>query len=236
MKKIVYLIGLVTVVACSSEPAASNGNSGPLPGNSDKKIYMSHGDGEEHHEEVAHEHAHGDNKHHHEGDQVLFHYDSSKTNLTFTAYKFPGDKKKGVNGTFKTINVKGATESKVAEEVLSNTTFSIPVSSLSTNDISRDGKLQDFFFKNLTNTSEIIGGFGEFGEGKVPVMLVLNDKKVTKDFKYEIHDGQMILIGQVDIIKDFGGSKALEAINEACKELHEGKTWSDVDLKAVIEL
>ncbi len=224
MKKIVFLLSLATVIACSPDKATT-GNPGNIPGNSDKKNYGTHeGHEVEHHEEVAEE-ATG-----------AFHYDATKTTLTFTAYKLPGEKKAGVKGTFKTINVTGAKESEKAEEVLSDASFSIPVASLSTNDVERDGKLKEFFFGKLINTSEITGNFGKFEGGKVPVTLKLNDKTVSREFEYQVSGRKLILAGEIDIVKDFSASEALNAINEACKELHEGKTWSDVKLDAEIEL
>ncbi len=224
MKKIIFLLSLVTIVSCSSD-RASNGNSGPVPGNSDRKIHGVHTD-------AAH---HGESEKSHEAEGT-FHFDAAKAQLTFTAYKFPGEKKKGVNGTFKTINVKGAKDSEKAEEVLSDVSFSIPVASLSTNDVSRDDKLKEFFFGKLINTADITGSFGKFEGGIVPVTLKLNDKTVTKDFQYQISGRKLTLIGKIDLVKDYMASDALNSINEACKDLHEGKTWPDVDLKAEIEL
>lgn len=224
MKKIIFLLSLATIVSCSSE-RTSNGNSGPVHGNSDKKI---HG---EHVEDVHHE----ENKSSDDVDSI-FRFDAAKANLTFTAYKLPGEKKTGVNGTFKTIHVTGAKEGKHAEEVLSDASFSIPVASLATNDVSRDEKLQTFFFGKLINTTEITGAFGKFEDGKVPVTLKLNDKTVTKDFQYQVSGRKLIVVGTIDLIKDYVASDALNSINEACKDLHEGTTWPDVDLKAEIEL
>lgn len=223
MKKVLFLLSVTAIVACSPDKATT-GNPGNIPGNSDKKIYgLDEGHTVEHKETIKE--TTGE-----------FHYDATKAKLTFTAYKLPGEKKTGVKGTFKTINVTGAKKSKKAEDVLSDTNFSIPVASLSTNDIERDGKLKEFFFGKLINTNEITGNFGKFEEGKVPVSLKLNDKTVTKDFQYEISGRKLILAGEIDIVKDFAASDALNAINEACKELHEGKTWSDVTLNAEIEL
>ncbi|MFV0531226.1 MAG: YceI family protein [Flavobacteriales bacterium] len=222
MKKIMFLLCLSVVVSCSFDKA-STGNSGAVSGNSDKKNY----DAEEtHHEEKE------------EQNTVTepFRFDSTKVKLTFTAYKLPGEKRTGVNGTFKTINVAGAKESDKAEEVLSDTTFSIPTASLFTKDEDRDKKLIEFFFNKLVNTADITGSFGKFEGGQVPVTLKLNDKEVTKNFQYQILDRKLTLSGKIDIVEDFTASEALNSVNEACKDLHEGKTWSDVDLKAEIEL
>ncbi|MFV0237495.1 MAG: YceI family protein [Flavobacteriales bacterium] len=222
MKKIIFLLSLATMVSCSFDKS-SKGNPGSIPGNSDKKIHGAH-------EETKNEMVEVDKK------ADVFRFDPTKVKLTFTAYKLPGEKKAGVNGTFKTINVTGAKESDQAEEVLSDSSFSIPVASLSTKDEDRDGKLKKFFFGKLINTEEITGAFGKFEGGKVPVTLKLNDKSVTRDFQYEVSERKLILAGKIDLIDDYVASEALNSINEACKDLHEGTTWPDVDLKAEIEL
>ncbi len=224
MRNSFLIVSLTIIVSCSSD-RASMGNSGVIPGNSDKKNHGVYS--EMRHEEVT------------EDKQKVtepFYFNSEKVKLTFTAYKLPGEKKQGVNGYFKTINVTEAKQSDIIEEVLSNTSFSISTASLSTNDSIRDQKLKEFFFEKLINTAEITGSFGELKDGRVPITLKLNDKVAEKDFQYQVSGRQLTIVGKIDIIDDFGASEALKSINEACNELHEGKTWSDVDLKAEIEL
>jgi hypothetical protein len=51
--------------------------------------------------------------------------------------------------------------------------------------------------------------------------------KVT--FDYTVTDGNLYAKGKIDL-KDFGMLPSLEAINKACYDLHEGKTWQDVEI------
>jgi|GEM_PF-470353 len=220
MKKTILILGVLTIASCSKN-RSTTGNPGVIPGNSDEKIYETSGTHEEEHSKENHS-------------ATKFHYDKTKTKLVFTAYKFPGKDRMGVNGTFKIINVTGAKDSEKVEEVLANASFAIPIANLSTNDVGRDTKIKNFFFKKMTNTSSIKGKFGEFKDGKVPITLTLNGKAVIKEFQYQTTDHKINLIGKIDVIKDFSASAALKSINQVCKALHAGKTWPDVDLKAEI--
>lgn len=220
MKKTILILSALTIASCSKN-RSTTGNTGAIPGNSDKKIYKTSGTHEEEHSKEIHS-------------TTKFHYDKTKTELVFTAYKFPGKDKMGVNGTFKVINVIGAKDSEKAEEVLTNASFSIPIADLSTNDVGRDTKIKNFFFNKMTNTRSIKGKFGEFKGGKVPITLTLNGKASTKEFQYQTAGHRINIIGKIDVIKDFGASAALKSLNQVCKALHAGKTWPDVDLKAKI--
>ncbi len=215
MRRIIFLLSLTSAISCTAPDGVSSGNYGPLYGNSDKKIHNS-----------------SESKDHSKNN--VFKYDPSKVKFNFTAYKLPGANKTGVNGTFKTINVSGAKETDAIENVMSNTTFSIPVNTLSTNDTDRDGKIVKFFFGNLIESDTITGSFGAFENNIIPVKLNLNNMEVTKAFSYKINDRNLTLTGTIDLIEDFSADKGLKGITEVCKDLHQGKTWPDVDIECEI--
>lgn len=145
-------------------------------------------------------------------------YDLAKTTLTWTAFKTPA--KAGVKGTFDDISLDG-------------NSFSINTASVNTGEPNiRDPKLVQFFFNKLSNTT-ISGNYGAPVGNKMPITIKMNGVEKTFDFKYELNDTATVVSGTIDIINDFSGSDALTSINEACKELHEGKTWSDVDIQIV---
>lgn len=145
-------------------------------------------------------------------------YDIDKTTLTWTAFKT--EKKVGVKGTFNDIT-------------LTDNTFSINTESVDTGEPNiRDPKLVKFFFQTLAD-SKITGSYGTPKGDKIPMTIKMNGVEKSFDFNYEVNDTATVVTGTIDIVSDFGGSKALESINEACFELHEGKTWSDVDIQIV---
>src|SRR5690606_24296968 len=100
------------------------------------------------------------------------------TQVNWTAFKTTD--KVGVNGKFTEIELKNTKTGETPEVVLEGASFSIPVSSLFTNDSDRDSKLKQFFFGALKNT-EMIGGIFNFRDGKCFMTLTLND--VTKQLE-----------------------------------------------------
>lgn len=140
---------------------------------------------------------------------------SSAAELKWTAFKTPD--KVGVSGTFKDVKMEG-------------NRFVINTASVSSGDASRDEKLKKYFFENLTNM-EIIGTFGLLKEQVLPVIITMNGMEKTVYFKYSEEGSKAYFKGKIDIVNDFMGNIALEALNKACYDLHAGKTWSEVDLE-----
>src|SRR5690606_11659412 len=69
---------------------------------------------------------------------------NDSTQVNWTAFKTTD--KVGVNGKFTEIELKNTKTGETPEVVLEGASFSIPVSSLFTNDSDRDSKLKQFFF------------------------------------------------------------------------------------------
>lgn len=144
-------------------------------------------------------------------------YNLEKTSLTWTAFKTP--EKVGVSGTFDDITLNG-------------NQFSIDATSVNSGDGIRDPKLVQFFFEKMSNTT-ISGSYGAPEGSKIPITISMNGVEKSFDFDYEVNDTATLVSGTIDIVSDFSGNAALEAINEACNELHAGKTWTDVDINIV---
>lgn len=159
--------------------------------------------------------------------------DSTKVNWT----AFKTTEKVAVNGSFKSIELKDTKTGETPEEVLEGTSFSIPVSSLFTDNPDRDSKLKTIFFGTLKNT-ELLAGVLNFREGKCYMTLTMNDvtKQIVTEYTYE--NKVFTLTSTLNLV-EFGGEKAVAAINEACLELHKGKdgiskTWNLVDIKGSV--
>ncbi|MGR3810788.1 YceI family protein [Jiulongibacter sp. NS-SX5] len=148
---------------------------------------------------------------------TAYSFDTESTKLTWTAFKTP--EKVGVPGSFDDISIDG-------------NSFTINTYSVNTGVPDRDMKIKQFFFGNLSD-SLITGSYGAAAEGKIPVTLSMNGVEKTFDFDVVETDTTTVVSGTIDIISDFSGNAALEGIHEACKELHMGKTWSDVTLEVV---
>lgn len=137
--------------------------------------------------------------------------------LTWTAFKTPD--KIGVSGSFDDITLDG-------------NAFVINAKSVNSGNPDRDPKLRDIFFAAMSD-SLITGSYGEPADGKIPVTLKMNGVEKTFSFDYMDNDTARIVSGTIDMIGDFSGNAAYEAIHKACYELHLGKTWTDVDLQVM---
>lgn len=163
-------------------------------------------------------------------DKDYFNYNHETTILKWTAYKTP--KKIAVTGTFNDISVQNVNKSEIAEDVLDGATFSINTKSLDTDDPSRDAKIVGLYFMNLAN-SEIVGSFGDFNNGNVLVTLKMNGIEVQKEFSYTFENRKIIIVGKIDMISDFATNSAFNILHDACSQLHEDKTWTDVSIEII---
>jgi len=160
---------------------------------------------------------------------------SDSTQVNWTAYKTTD--KVGVNGKFTQLELKNTQSGETPETVLEGSSFSIPVSSLFTNDSDRDSKLKQFFFGVLKNT-EMIGGTFNFRDGKCFMTLTLND--VTKQLEVaHTFSNNKFTVNHTLNLEDFGALGAVASINKACYDLHKGpdgvsKTWSEVAISGSV--
>lgn len=156
---------------------------------------------------------------------------NDSTKVKWTAFKTTD--KVAVGGSFTQIEIKEVKTGSTPEEVLEGVAFSIPVSSLFTNNPDRDSKLKTIFFGTLKNT-ELLSGILNFRDNQLFMTLTMND--VTKQFPMEYaYENNLFSMKTTLNLNDFGGETALAAINKACYELHKGpdgvsKTWETVDI------
>ena len=160
-----------------------------------------------------------------------------KSTIEWTAYKTT--EKVGVTGHFDVVLVKEAKEDgKTPQEVLEGATIVAVVPSLNSDQIDRDQKLKDILFGNMIDTKEIKGQI-HFRDGKTYLNLTLNKSSKEYEVKSTFENNVFTINGTIDLL-DFNASKALEALNQACLELHKGadgvsKTWSEVHIKGQVE-
>lgn len=157
-------------------------------------------------------------------------YNPEATALKWTAYKTP--EKVAVHGSFDSIILRNSKESVIPEEILEGADFTIYTPSMATGDESRDAKVIGLYFNNLAS-KEITGSFGKFEDNIVPVTIKMNDQEVVKNFQYTFENKKIIITGVVDMIEDFKSNSAFDLIHEACYQLHQGKTWTDVSIEII---
>ena len=162
------------------------------------------------------------------------------TKVSFTAYKTT--EKVPVGGQFKEINLSNVTSGATPLEALDGIEFSIPVSSLFTNDPTgtRDPKILEFFFGVMKNT-ELISGVVKVENGKSSMDVTLNGETQNIPLEHEMIGNEKIIFNGIMNLENWDAMNAVSSINKACEVLHTGKdgiskTWSEVAVKAQVLL
>lgn len=156
---------------------------------------------------------------------------SNDVGLQWTAFKTP--LKKGVSGTFKKYGIKKQYQGNSLKDVLTSVSFNIDTKSVYTKNDARDKKLVKFFF-GLMHGNKISGKIQSYSKKLLKVQIKMNGVTKKVPLAVQIQGSQIEASGHIDIL-DFSMNQSLASINKACSELHQGKTWSDVDLNLSIK-
>jgi len=167
-----------------------------------------------------------------EENEEIFVIKPENTTVKWTAYKTTD--RKPVKGKFKVLNFGKKTGSSV-EETLNGLNFSIPVSSLFSNNSGRDSKLKELFFGIMDNTT-VLEGTIKYTNQKCIASVTMNN--ITKELPLEVsikQERRVTLKGSMNL-ENWDALKALASLNKACYELHKGsdgvsKTWEDVSIE-----
>lgn len=170
----------------------------------------------------------------------MFSIVQDSTKVSFTAYKTTD--KVPVGGKFEKINFTKTSSGDTAMDALNGTEFSIPVSSLFTNDATgtRDPKILEFFFGVMKNT-ELISGVFKVENDKSSIDITLNGETQNIPLSYEKDGDTKITFNGIMELENWNALDAVASINKACDVLHTGKdgiskTWSEVALQAEVLL
>ncbi len=157
--------------------------------------------------------------------------------VTWGAYKTASKLK--VSGSFDRVSFTPAVPSGANfREIFIGSRVVIETASVNTNHAERDATLVKYFFTQMsgnTITAKIINvasdphekGKAKTGTFTTEVTMNGITKTVPMAFRYD--KGILHANGVIDLF-DFSANKALSAINKACYDLHEGKTWNDVTI------
>ncbi len=164
--------------------------------------------------------------------------ESKTITVNWTGYKTTD--KVAVKGQFNEINIMTVKSGMTALEALNGAEFSIPISSLFTNEPVRDSKLKQLFFGVMDNTLSLSGTLNLDNDGAGSIDLLMNGVQQKIPITYII-SGQLVELEGTMNLNDWNGQTALASINEACFDLHKGpdgvsKTWSEVAISAAIYL
>ncbi len=162
----------------------------------------------------------------------IYNYDESSTKVNWTAFKFT--EKKGVGGTFNTVNVLISNASDDMFKTLTGATFAIPVESVNSENPDRDLKIQDHFFGSMQSTEVISGVIKSIDEQSALVEITMNN--ISKEYEGRISvEGEKITLATTVDMVDFEAQTSVDSLNSVCNDLHKGadgvsKLWSEVDI------
>lgn len=162
--------------------------------------------------------------------------DAETVVVNWIGYKFTN--KTGVSGQMQTVNVSNNKSGATIEEALNGVEFSIPVSSIFSNDNTRDTKLKTLFFGVMDNTEMLSGTVIKASNNAGVISLTMNNETHDLPFTLNIQDNSAYLKATLDL-KTWHAEKALASLHKACELLHTGtdgvsKTWETVDLDVVL--
>jgi YceI-like domain len=168
--------------------------------------------------------------------QAAFNLVASTASVKWTAYKTT--EKKPVSGIFKTVNITNSAGGKTALLALNNTQFSIPVSSLFSNNEERDGKLINLFFGVMENTTLLSGTIKADADKTGSLEVTMNGTTASLPLTFTIAGDTLKFKGVMDL-DQWQTTAALNSLNKACFDLHKGpdgisKTWNDVLIEASV--
>ena len=167
---------------------------------------------------------------------VSYELDTKTVVVNWTGYKFTN--KTGVKGQFKEVEVKNTHSGASMSEALKGLEFSIPVSSVFSNNDARDTKLQTLFFGIMNNT-ELLKGTVKYADAEGCVVAITMNGE-THDLPFATKtQGNTAYLKAILNINTWNAQGALASLHKACELLHTGedgvsKTWNTVDLDIVL--
>lgn len=158
--------------------------------------------------------------------------------VVWTGYKT--EKKVGVSGGFDgVVYTPVKKEGDSFKDILVGSKVTIDTAKVNSKNSARDEKLAKFFF-GMMNSKNIEAKIVAIKADKTPkgaprggvvdVEISMNGVKKVTQMKYVYGEDLMFNASGVIDLADFDASKALSSINQACYDLHEGKTWSEVGI------
>ncbi len=158
--------------------------------------------------------------------------------VKWTGYKTTD--KIAVNGQFNEISISNSKNAPTSIEALNGAKFSIPISSLTSDNEERDGKLKQLFFGVMKATLSLSGTLNLNNDGTGNIDLLMNGVQQKIPVTY-IASGQLVEINGTLNLDNWNTQSALASLAKACFELHKGpdgesKTWNEVVVSAAIYL
>lgn len=152
-------------------------------------------------------------------------YHGQNAKVTWTAFKTYA--KAGVGGSFDQAHFTSKSAPSI-DALLAGSRISITSATVNTGNAGRDATLVESFFK-VQGAERIDATVVSAKGGKALVEITMNSIRKTIPIHYTQSGEKIVGKGVIDLA-DFAMIPSLSAINKACFDLHEGKTWQDVEI------
>jgi len=162
----------------------------------------------------------------------VFRIITEETVVSWTAYKTTS--KIPVSGVFKEVIIENDHSGTTVYKAIDGLKFSLPISSIFSQSNLRDTKIKNFFFGSMLNTANISGEISLNNNNLGFVKITMNGISKELPITFSI-DNQLIVMDAVMDVNNWESQVALEALSEACEDLHSGQdgetiTWSEVKI------
>ena len=161
-----------------------------------------------------------------------YNYNAESTIIGWTAFKFT--EKKGVSGIFNESEVLIANPSEDMLQTLAGASFTIPVSSINSENPVRDEKLKNSFFGTMESTEIISGLVKSISDSLAVIEITMNGQ--SKEYTGTVTtDGLKVSFSSTINMTDFEAQHAIDSLNTVCSAEHtsedgSSKLWSEVDI------
>lgn len=159
--------------------------------------------------------------------------DTSKTQMYWQAYKFLN--KTAVKGSFSDAKFKFANKEGISGALVGATATFDLLKVATGNPASEENLTKGFFqkFKGKNINAKIEKVIEGENQGTVLVKVTMNKTSQLVPMQYTIADGNLVAKGVIDIFS-FKLGEAFENLAKLCNDLHEGVTWSQVEIGFII--
>ena len=146
-----------------------------------------------------------------------------------------------VTGSFQKFKLTGIKTSPDLLKTIENARIHILVNSIFSNEEIRDKKLVKYLFETMVGTEGIDARIEKIDKNNktAQVNIYMNniEKIIPMQIQTDEEKGKIILLGKINLIDDFKAEYSLNALHQACYDLHTGKdgiskTWPEVAVKA----
>ena len=149
-----------------------------------------------------------------------------RDSVVISWHAFKTSKKIGVKGSFREFKMGDFKKTKNFKGQIDSLEITIDPQKFTTGNKARDANISKFFFSDI---KPIVVKVKKVSKKWITTTIKLGAKTRKTPFRYNLMGDQIKATAHIDLI-DFKLSAHLAKLNKACFSMHEGKTWSHVEL------